>query len=382
MGDLRKSLLRTQLQKELAKARKMQKEGDQKGAGFHFTRAGAISKKLAEISPKRRAEAMYHNAGEYEDLGRTLQSGQARGIAVDKGPADKHVADAVIDNLIVSVKPDITWEQIGGLPDVKRTIKEAIILPFIKEKPPFIKSTRTILLYGPPGTGKTLLAKAASNTLSATFFEARISSLLSKYFGESSKLIYALFHKARKEEPSVVFMDELDSVATARGGGMNEATRRVLGEFLTQIEGFNTKKDEKVLIIGATNKPWDLDEAIISRFQRKIYVPLPDEMARKAIFKIHLESAKSSVDLGELARRSEGFSGRDISSVCQEAINHMVREMNTSLTDLTSKQVSNYRLRSRPLSESDFQAAFSKIKPATKMPELKKYGDWQKDFGG
>ncbi len=382
MSEIRQGILRAQLQKELARARKLEKKGDQKGAGFHFNKAGAISRKLAEISPHRRAEAMYHNAGEYERLGNTLQSGQAEGIAREKGHVEKQVADAVIDNLIVSVKPDITWEQIGGLPDVKRTIKEAIVLPFIKEKPPFIKSTRTILLYGPPGTGKTLLAKAASNTLSATFFEARISSLLSKYFGESSKLIHALFSKARKEEPSVVFMDELDSVATSRGGGMNEATRRVLGEFLTQIEGFNTKKEDKVLIIGATNKPWDLDEAIISRFQRKIYVPLPDAKARKAIFKIHLEDAKSSLDLDELADRSEGFSGRDISTVCHEAISHMVREMNPNLTELSAEQVSRYRLKSRPLKESDFQAAFGKIRPATRKAELEKYVQWQKDFGG
>lgn len=381
MGDLRESLLRTQLQKELATARKLEKEGDSKGSGMHYARAGAISRRLAEISPTRKAEMLYHNAGEYETLGSTLQSGQAKGIA-EKAPSEKHLVNAVIDNLIVSTKPDTTWEQIGGLPDVKRTIKEAIVLPFIKEKPPYIKSTRTILLYGPPGTGKTLLAKAASNTLSATFFEARVSSLLSKYFGESSKLIHALFQKARKEEPSVVFVDELDSVAISRGGNMNEATRRVLGEFLTQIEGFNTKKDEKVLIIGATNKPWDLDEAIISRFQRKVYVPLPDEKARKGIFRIHLEGAKSSLDLDDLARRSEGFSGRDISSVCQEAINHMVREMNPGLTDMTAEQVSKYRLKSRPLNEPDFQEAFSKIRPATKKVELSKYEDWQKDFGG
>lgn len=382
MGDLRDSLLRTSLQKELSKARKLEKAGDHKGAGVHYAKAGAIYRRLAENSPSKKAHSMYHSASEYESLGDTLRSGRAEGIAEKQGPPAGKAADAVIDNLIVSVKPEVSWEQIGGLPDVKRTIKEAIILPFIKEKPPFVRSTRTILLYGPPGTGKTMLAKAASNTLDATFFEGRISSLLSKYFGESSKLISALFSKARKEEPSVVFVDELDSVATSRGGGMNEATRRVLGEFLTQIEGFNTKKGERVLIIGATNKPWDLDEAIISRFQRKIYVPLPDSKARKSIFKIHLEGADSSISLDGLADRSEGFSGRDISSVCQEAINHMVREMNTSLTDLTSEQVSKYRLKSRPLSEKDFREAFSKVRPATRKADLERYMEWQKDFGG
>ena len=163
---------------------------------------------------------------------------------------------------------------------------------------------------------------------------------------------------------------------------MNEATRRVLGEFLTQIDGFNTKKDEKVLIIGATNKPWDLDEAIISRFQRKIYVPLPDDEAREAIFQIHLQDAKSSIYKSVLISRSEVFSGRDISTICHEAISHMVREMNPRLTELSAGQVSKYSLKSRHLNKEDFDEAFAKIRPATKKSELEKYSEWQKDFGG
>ena len=379
MGDLRESLLRQQLQRELAKARALEKAGKIKEAGVYYIKAGAIYRRLAYSAPKHRAEEMFHTASQYESLGNTIKKGEA---VAEMKTISPEVYEGAIDSLIVSTKPDISWEQIGGLPDVKRTIKEAIILPFIQDKPPYIRSTRTILLYGPPGTGKTLLAKASSNTLNATFFEARLSTLLSKYFGESSKLVNALFTKARKLQPSVIFMDELDSVAGVRGTGMHEATRRVLGQILTEIEGFNTKKEDKVLIMGATNKPWDLDEAMISRFERKIYVPLPDERARKAIFKIHLEGAQLGFDVSELVSRTEGFSGRDIAHVCQEAINLMVREMNPDLTELTPQQLEKYSLRSRPLALDDFEAALKTIRPATKPEELKRYEEWKRDFGG
>jgi len=379
MGDLRESLLRQQLQRELAKARTLEKAGKIKEAGVYYIKAGAIYRRLAYSAPKHRAEEMFHTASQYESLGNTIKKGEA---VAEMKTISPEVYEGAIDSLIVSTKPDISWEQIGGLPDVKRTIKEAIILPFIQDKPPYIRSTRTILLYGPPGTGKTLLAKASSNTLNATFFEARLSTLLSKYFGESSKLVNALFTKARKLQPSVIFMDELDSVAGVRGTGMHEATRRVLGQILTEIEGFNTKKEDKVLIMGATNKPWDLDEAMISRFERKIYVPLPDERARKAIFKIHLEGAQLGFDVSELVSRTEGFSGRDIAHVCQEAINLMVREMNPDLTELTPQQLEKYSLRSRPLALDDFEAALKTIRPATKPEELKRYEEWKRDFGG
>ncbi len=380
MGDLREQILRQELQKEIEKARKLEKLGKHDEAGKHYMKASAIYRRIAYNAPRARSEEMFDIASQYENLGTTIRKGgeieKAREFAPD-------VYEKAINSLIITQKPETGWDDIGGLKEAKRVIKEAIILPFIHDKPPFIHSPRTILLYGPPGTGKTLLAKASSSTLNATFFEARISALLSKYFGESGKLVSALFDKARKEQPSLVFIDELDSIAVARSGSMNEATRRVLGEFLTQIEGFNTKKGEKVLIMGATNKPWDLDDAIVSRFQRKIYVPLPDEKARKGIFRIHLEGADASgIDLNELVKKTEGFSGRDIASVCQEAINSMVREQNPDLEELTSRQVEKYTLKYRALKPGDFEGALEKIRPAVSPQGIKKYEEWGKEFGG
>ncbi len=379
MDTLRQSLLRQELRNEIEKAKSLERDGNMEDASKHYIKAGVIYRRIAFDSPREKAERMFDVANQYEKLGNTMKAGRKIEEVKDITPG---LYDDVINTLIITHKPDTEWEHIGGLKDAKSTIKEAIILPFIHEKPPYVKATRTILLYGPPGTGKTLLAQASSNTLNATFFEARLPALLSKYYGESGKLINALFQKARKMSPSLIFMDELDSIAISREGDMNEATRRVLGQLLQEIEGFNTKKEEKVLIMGATNKPWDLDDAVISRFQKKIYVPLPDKIARKSIFNIHLEGAKLDVAVEDLANKTEGFSGRDIYNLCQEAINRMVMSMNPNLDSLTSVQIEKYTLKSRALTMADFEEAFKKIKPSVPVSDIKKYEDWKRDFGG
>lgn len=373
MNDLRQSILKQQLQKELELARELEAKGDSKEAGIHYMKAGALSRRIAYISPREQAEELFSTASQYEQVGDIIKT--TSGFERAKNPD-------LIDSLIVTEKPEIKWEDIGGLEEAKKTIKEAIILPFIESKPEFITAPRTILLYGPAGTGKTLLAKASSNTLDATFFEAKGSGLLSKYFGESSKLIEALFGKAKKLQPSLIFMDEIDSLAPTRLKDVSEAGRRVLGQLLEEIEGFNTRKEDKILFIGATNKPWDLDDAMLSRFQRKIYVPLPDLDSRKQIFEIQLKGADLSVSLGDLANRSEGYSGRDIANVCQEAIIHMVRQENPHLQELTPREISKYSLKYRALMQEDFEQAFAKIKPPLSKEIIERYAEWAKETGG
>ena len=381
MESLRESLLRQELQRKLKIAKRLESEGKHDEASRKYMEASSIYRRIAVIAPREKAEGMFSAASQYESVSKTVRQGpELRKIS----KSEPELFQEAVSNLIVSQKPETTWEDIGGLKEAKSVIKEAIILPFIKDKPPFVKSQRTILLYGPPGTGKTMLAKASSNTLEATFFEAKVSSLLSKFFGESPKLVNALFDKARDMQPSLVFIDELDSVAVRRSGDTNEATRRVLGELLTQIEGFGAKGSDRVLIMGATNKPWDLDEAAVSRFQRKIYVPLPDERSRRGIFQIHLEGAdvEGSRMIKELAGRTEGFSGRDIMGVCQEAVSAMVREMNPDLEGLTSKQIETYSLSTRRLSMADFEHALKKVRPATSKDDIRRYEEWKRDFGG
>ena len=378
MGDLRTNLLRQQLQRELNIAKKLEAEGKHKAAAAHYSTAGSIYRRLGYAAPTHRAEEYFQTANQYDNLASNIRNPEK--IEAAKDISQETYMEA-IESLIVTTRPETTWDDIGGLAPVKTNIKEAIIIPFINEKPPYVRSPRTILLYGPPGTGKTLLAKASSHTLDATFFEAKGNTLLSKYFGESSKLINALFSKSRKMQPSVIFIDEIDSLAIARSGNSSEAGRRVLGQILTEIDGFNTSKEDKVLIMGATNKPWDLDEAIVSRFQKRIYVPLPDDAARKSIIRIHLKGAEmSGLNMDELVRRTKGFSGRDIANLCQDAVMGMVREMNPNLEELDTQQLAKYALKSRPLTMKDFEDALEETKPA--VQDLDRYEEWKREFGG
>ena len=358
--DIRKELLEQEMKRNIEKAKELQSEGRGQEAGEYYQKALSISKLIGEekFNPEKENKVY----GKLEN-GKEIES--------------------VIETLIVNQKPDTKWEDIGNLEEAKKTIRESIILPLIQNKPEFVKSAKTILLYGPPGTGKTLLAKAASNTLNANFFEAEASSLLSKYYGESSKLFSSLFKAAREKQPSIVFMDEIDSVVLSREGEMHEATRRVIGQVLSELDGFRTKKEDKVIFIGATNRPWDLDEAFLSRFERKIYVPLPDLEARKGIFKIHLaEVGIDGISFEDLSNKAGNFSGRDISNVCKGAIMGMVREQNPGLEGLTSIELNKYSLKYRKLSEKDFGWAFQKIKKPITKQDLERFEKWEEEFGG
>jgi SpoVK/Ycf46/Vps4 family AAA+-type ATPase len=370
MGELRESLLRQQLQHEIDAARKLEAEGKSRQATVHYKTAASIYRRLAYVAPRDEAESFFHSASQYEDMSGTM-----------KEVRDSAKSKEAIDSMVIYEKPTTKWEEIGGLKEAKREVKEAIILPMVSGKPAFIEVPHTLLLYGPPGTGKTLLAKAASNTLKANFFEAKTSTLLSKYYGESEKIIGMLFDKARKNQPSMIFMDEFDAIMVTRDSGVHEATRRVISQLLMEIDGFSTKKDDNVIIIAATNRPWDLDEAMISRFQRKIYVPLPEAESRKKIFEIHLKgSSLPGLTIDELSGMSEGYSGRDIASICREAIMCMIREQNPKLEELTAVQVEKYSMKYRPLEKSDFEYAFSKIKKTVSPSLIKRYEDWKENL--
>ncbi|NIQ17488.1 MAG: AAA family ATPase, partial [Candidatus Aenigmarchaeota archaeon] len=364
MGELRNNLLKQQLQHEIDVAKGLEARGKSKQAVAHYQRAASIYRRLAYVSSRDHAESFFDSASQYEAMGKTISS---------TTPQARALSSQAIESMVISEKSTTAWEDIGGLREVKKTLKEAIILPFVHNKPAFVESPRTILLYGPPGTGKTLLAKAASNTLNATFFEARTSSLLSKYFGESSKIISMLFEKARKSQPSLIFMDEFDSIMISRDSGLQESTRRVVGQLLTEIEGFNTRGEDKILLIAATNKPWDLDDAMVSRFQRKVYVPLPDRDSRKRILEIHLKGAVlHGITHEKLSEMSKGYSGRDIANACREAIMFMVREQNPKLEELTPAQIESYAMNYRSLTREDFEHAFRKIKSSVNLETIKK----------
>jgi katanin p60 ATPase-containing subunit A1 len=281
-------------------------------------------------------------------------------------------------------KSDVRWRDIGGLEDTKESIKSAYALA-LAQKPPGVQvsSWRNLLMYGPPGTGKTLLAAATAGNLEATFFNVKVSSLLSKYFGESTRLISALFSVARRLSPAVIFLDEFESLTPTRGSGESGAERRIVSTLLAELDGLQAKDDTGfVLTICATNLPWLLDLAILSRFQRRIYVPLPDPEARRSIFDIQLTQRghTSLLSMEALVEQTDGFAGREIEQLCLIAINVMIRRANPELLKLVDRglaQIQAYQLNVQPLAQEDFRQAFDQIKPIADPSLCQRYEDWQ-----
>ncbi|CAN6285724.1 unnamed protein product [Urochloa humidicola] len=230
--------------------------------------------------------------------------------------------------------PDVSWADIGGLEGVKRELQETVQYP-VEHPEKFEKfgmsPSKGVLFYGPPGCGKTLLAKAIANECQANFISVKGPELLTKWFGESEANVREIFDKARQSAPCVLFFDELDSIAMQRGGSVGDAggaADRVLNQLLTEMDGMNAKKT--VFIIGATNRPDIIDPALLrpGRLDQLIYIPLPDEASRHQIFKACLRKSPvaGDVDLGALARFTAGFSGADITEICQRACKYAIRE--------------------------------------------------------
>ncbi|MHA2037778.1 MAG: AAA family ATPase [Promethearchaeota archaeon] len=289
----------------------------------------------------------------------------------------------MISGTIVTESPKVNWEDIAGLENVKQALREAIVLPIAK--PELFTGARRpwsgILLFGPPGCGKTLLAKAAATECRATFFSASSADLLSKWLGESEKLISALFKIARLKAPSLIFMDEIDSVATKRGEGSESGgERRVKTQLLSEIQGLKSTHDKPLLVLGATNRPWDIDNAMLSRFEKRVQVPLPDMKARAGIFKIHTEGVNTALtdeDFIELSVRSEGYSGRDIANVCREVIMLPIRELDMGGLLENSEQ----EVKVRDININDFKKTLKKVKPMTNKSLMKQYNGWAQEFG-
>eukprot|EP00823_Brevimastigomonas_motovehiculus_P008523 TRINITY_DN782_c0_g1_i1.p1 TRINITY_DN782_c0_g1~~TRINITY_DN782_c0_g1_i1.p1 ORF type:complete len:456 (+),score=108.86 TRINITY_DN782_c0_g1_i1:191-1558(+) len=319
---------------------------------------------------------------------------------------------ASLQGAIVMEKPNVKWEDVAGLEQAKNLLKEAVVLPvrfpqlFTGKRKPW----KGILMYGPPGTGKTFVAKAvATEAGSSCFFAVSSSDLVSKYQGESEKLVRCLFELARKKAPSIVFIDEVDSLASSRGDGENESARRIKTEFLVQMEGVGKGKSG-VLVLAATNIPWDLDAAIRRRFEKRVYIPLPDKTARLALFKIHIGNTPNNLttkDLDKLAEKTEGYSGADISVLVRDALYEPVRVCQQSthfkkVKDPSGKQdcfwepcspedpkaeektlmdIPGEQLRPLDVTGRNFESALKTSKATVAQKDLAQFEKWTKDFG-
>ncbi|HKW04976.1 MAG TPA: CDC48 family AAA ATPase [Nitrososphaerales archaeon] len=263
--------------------------------------------------------------------------------------------------------PNVHWSDIGGLSEVKRGLEESVEWP-LKYRDAFdyahSRPAKGILLYGPPGTGKTLLAKAVANESEANFISVKGPELLSKWVGESEKSVREIFHKARQAAPSVIFMDELDSLVPTRGAGVGDSqvTERVISQILTELDGLEELRD--VVIIGATNRPDMIDPALLrpGRFDKLLYVPTPDLAARKEILIIQLKDRPLSndVNVDDLAAKTEGYSGADIQAVAETASMMAIREY---IDKYKGSDVLKARLKELELTKSHFDEAMKRVKP-------------------
>ncbi len=294
----------------------------------------------------------------------------------------KNIEPSAMREVLVEV-PNVKWDDIGGLEHAKQELMEAVEWP-LKYPDVFravnITPPKGILLYGPPGTGKTLLAKAVANESNANFISVKGPELLSKWVGESEKHVREMFRKARQVAPAVIFFDEIDSLAPRRGGiGDSHVTERVVSQLLTELDGLEELKD--VVVIAATNRPDMVDPALLraGRIERHIYIPPPDKKAREEIFKIHLRGKPldKDVDIEELAKKTEGYSGADIEAICREAGMLAIRE---AIKPGMSKEEAKKVAESIKITKKHFEEALKKVKPSLTKDDLKKYEEIVRDF--
>ncbi|KAJ5777763.1 hypothetical protein N7520_001009 [Penicillium odoratum] len=306
---------------------------------------------------------------------------------------DLQSARQILNDIVVR-GDEVHWEDIAGLEPAKKALKEAVVYPFLRPDlfSGLREPARGMLLFGPPGTGKTMLARSVATESKSTFFSVSSSSLTSKWHGESEKLVRALFGLAKVLAPSIIFVDEIDSLLSARSSGSeNEASRRSKTEFLIQWSDLQraaagreqSARDKKegdasrVLVLAATNMPWDIDEAARRRFVRRQYIPLPEHHVREQQLRTllsHQHHELNDADIEVLVHVTDGFSGSDITALAKDAAMGPLRNLGEALLHTPMDQI-------RAIRFQDFESSLFSIRPSVSPDGLKKYEDWAKEFG-
>ncbi|OMO66854.1 ATPase, AAA-type, core [Corchorus olitorius] len=402
--------------------RKSPQEGSWNGRGNPRTGTGATARGAkAGASSRTNTGVRASTTGKKGTAtGKSSKGDAANGDAEDgktkrsqyEGP-DPDLA-AMLERDVLETTPGVRWDDVAGLTEAKRLLEEAVVLPLWM--PEYFQGIRRpwkgVLMFGPPGTGKTLLAKAVATECGTTFFNVSSATLASKWRGESERMVRCLFDLARAYAPSTIFIDEIDSLCNARGAsGEHESSRRVKSELLVQVDGVNntgTNEDGSrkiVMVLAATNFPWDIDEALRRRLEKRIYIPLPNfeslALMRPCEHKVLIENTnmidyvlEGAVGSGQrchadsmedpplpLARRTEGYSGDDLTNVCRDASLNGMRRKIAGKTRDEIKNMSKDEISKDPVAMCDFEEALAKVQRSVSQADIEKHEKWFSEFG-
>ncbi|MCA9107877.1 MAG: ATP-binding protein [Planctomycetales bacterium] len=389
MLDLSRSI-RGLLDGAIEQARRAQAQQHWESAANAWDEAARLSLRIADsLSSAEDRELRVRSAQEFRACAKKLRDrahggGEAATQPDKLGIAPTSELTAAIQSL--RHRSTIGWDQIAGLDETIRTIQSAYALSLARTPHGVeLKPARNLLFYGPPGCGKSLLAAAASHGLDAAFYNVSVSGLVSKWFGESAKLVTELYREARRQTISVVFLDEIDALAARRDSLDSNASRQILSNLLAELDGMATKDHSSVVLtIAATNAPWDLDPAILSRFARQIHIPLPDEHARRQLLELHLEQRGYELQPSRdgVAAATDGLSGREIEQFCQGLTERMLWRENPDLSALAKlgrDALENYQVTIGPITADDVQHELSRATPKTPAELLRRYRQWRSE---